>query len=76
MNQTDQTNQTNQPPAEPSIEVTLTVAQARTGDWAIVKNDDGTETLGVVVGHLVWARGEAGLAATTLATAKKAYRVE
>ena len=42
MNQTDQTNQTNQPPAEPSIEVTLTVAQARTVVDEIIALRQGT----------------------------------
>lgn len=50
-------------------------AHARTGDWALVMND-GVETLGVVVGHVIWCRGEYGLGATLLTKASRAFRVD
>jgi len=55
----------------------IPVAQARAGDWAIIKNEDGTDTLGVVIGSMVAAMTKEGISATVpLDKAKIAYRVE
>lgn len=54
----------------------IPVAQARSGDWALIVNADGTQTLGVVCGHLVIARTEKdGLAVVPMGLARRAYRV-
>lgn len=54
----------------------IPVAQAMSGDWALIVNEDRTLTLGVVCGHLIVARTESnGLATVPLQTAKTAFRV-
>lgn len=53
----------------------IPVATARSGDWAFVVNDDGTETLGVVDGALVLARTQAGAGFQPLTKASRAFRV-
>lgn len=54
----------------------IPTALARSGDWALLGNDDGTETLGVVVGHMICARTEArGLGQVPLTRATRAFRV-
>lgn len=53
---------------------TIPVAQARTGDWAYIRNPDGTEAIGVVVGAHVWARTQSGLGAVPLTAATQAFR--
>ena len=60
-----------------SMYAEIPVAQARSGDWAQIFNDDGTDPLGVVVGHVICARTEAqGLGQVPLTRAKRAFRVE
>lgn len=51
------------------------VAQAQSGDWAHVLNPDGTETLGVVIGHQIAARAQTGLSFVSLTHAKQAFAV-
>ncbi len=53
----------------------IPVSSARAGDWAFVVNADGTESLGVVVGAEIVARGQTGLALTILSQARRAFRV-
>lgn len=54
----------------------IPVASAQSGDWAHVVNDDGTDTLGVVMGGMIVARTlERGLGQVPLTRAAKAFRV-
>lgn len=50
-------------------------ALAQTGDWALVVNPDGTETLGVVMRDGVVAQTLDGLALSPRSAARTAYRV-
>lgn len=53
----------------------IPVAMARAGDWAVVRNEDGTEGLGVVVGSQIAVSALAGIGRVSLASAASAYRV-
>lgn len=53
----------------------IAVAQARSGDWAWVVNQDGSETIGVVIKDMIWARTLDGLGAVPLTAARQVYRV-
>lgn len=53
----------------------IPVAAARSGDWAFVINEDGTETLGVVSGAQLLARTKDGLGIQVLTKASRAFRV-
>lgn len=60
-----------------SMYAEIPVAQATSGDWAQIINEDGTETLGVVHGGMIAARTkESGLGQVPLTSAKRAFRVE
>jgi hypothetical protein len=54
----------------------IPAAQARSGDWAVVTNDDGTKTIGVVVASQIVARGLDGLEIGPIWAADSFYRVE
>lgn len=55
----------------------IPLSQARAGDWAHIVNDDGTDTLGVVMGSMIVARTEKhGLGQVPLTCAAKVFRVE
>lgn len=54
----------------------IPVAMARPGDWVVVVNEDGTDTLGVVTGSRVAATTAKGIGTVPLSRAKSAYRVE
>lgn len=58
-----------------SIYPSIEVAQAQSGDWAWVINPDGSETIGVVIKDMIWARTPTGLGAVPLTVAQQAYRV-
>ncbi len=49
--------------------------QTRAGDWIYVINDDGTETLGVVVSERFVARGRDRLVQDLVSRAQRAFRV-
>jgi hypothetical protein len=51
-------------------------ALAQSGDWALVVNDDGSDTIGVVCNHLVIARAPRGMAQVPRRRMLKAFRVE
>lgn len=51
------------------------VAQARSGDWASIVNDDGSDSLGVVVGAFIAVRGKDSLGLLPLGRARRAFRV-
>ena len=51
-------------------------ALARTGDWATVRNEDGTDLVGVVVGSVVAARTPTGMGQVPRSRAERAFRVE
>ena len=51
-------------------------AEAQTGDWAVIMNADGTETIGVVSGEFVAAKTQAGLGRAPRSRAMAAFRVE
>jgi len=53
----------------------IPVAVARSGDWAFVVNDDGSETLGVVGGALILARTKEGAGFQPLTQASRAFCV-
>ncbi|ODA67679.1 hypothetical protein A7A08_01714 [Methyloligella halotolerans] len=54
----------------------IPVASARSGDWAQIINEDGTDTLGVVMAGMIVARTEKnGLGQVPLTHAAKAFRV-
>ena len=53
----------------------IPVAQAQTGDWALIVNDGGAETLGVVVRDTVVAQTAKGAGVVPLRQARSAYRV-
>jgi hypothetical protein len=61
-------------------DIALTVAkeisngEASTGDWALLKNEDGTETLGVVVGWNIWAKAETGVCALPRERGERFFR--
>jgi hypothetical protein len=52
------------------------VAQARTGDWAIILNDGGVETIGVFCGATIAAKTASGMAQVPRGRAIRAFRVE
>lgn len=55
----------------------IPLGQARSGDWAHIANEDGTDTLGVVMGSMIVARTETrGLGQVPLTRAAKVFRVE
>ena len=54
----------------------IPVATARAGDWALLTNPDGSETLGVVTGSRIAATTKSGIGTVPLSRAKRAYRVE
>lgn len=53
----------------------IPLSEARSGDWALFDNLDGTEGIGVVAGPQLVARGLAGLVVLPISAATKAYRV-
>lgn len=59
-----------------SIFAEIPVAQARSGDWAWLANDDGSDTIGVFCRERIAARGETGMRQVPRARALKAFRVE
>lgn len=54
----------------------IPLAEARFGDWAVIANIDGTETIGVVAGAMIAAKTEAGMGQTPRSRATAAFRVE
>jgi hypothetical protein len=53
----------------------IPVAQAHAGDWAYVVNPDGTDSLGVVAGEMIIAKGQSGVGLVPLMNASRAFRV-
>lgn len=53
----------------------IPIAQARSGDWAHVVDDQGHEGLGVVLGPMLMVRTESGMGQMPLLSAKRAFRV-
>jgi hypothetical protein len=53
----------------------IPVAQARAGDWAVVRNPDETEGLGVVIGAQIVVPTPQGHGIVPLLSASSAYRV-
>jgi hypothetical protein len=53
----------------------IPVAMAKSGDWAFIPNEDGTETLGVVFGPQIIARTQSGVGMQPLTKASRAFRV-
>lgn len=53
----------------------IPVALARDGDWALILNPDGTDTLGVVVGSQIISRTKEALGIMPLTAAQTAYAV-
>lgn len=53
----------------------IPVAFANTGDWVELLNENGVETIGVVMGSVIVARAESGLGIVPLTKARNAYRV-
>ncbi len=49
-------------------------SRAATGDWAHVRDDDGRDGLGVVVGERIAVRTEAGMAQVPLGRALRVFR--
>lgn len=58
-----------------SIFPEIPLADARVGDWALVRNEDGTETIGVVAGATIAAKTEAGMGQAPRHRAVRAFRV-
>ena len=58
-----------------SIFPSIPMAEAQNGDWALIKNGDAPETIGVVIGAQVMARSEAGIGIVPLTKAAEAFRV-
>jgi hypothetical protein len=56
--------------------VEIPTSQAMVGDWAIVVNDTGTETIGVVAGDKIAAKTETGMWHVPRRRATRAFRVE
>lgn len=54
----------------------IPIVKARAGDWALVKNADGTEGMGVIIGHQIAVRAQAGMGIVPLTWAVAAYRVD
>lgn len=54
----------------------IPTAQARAGDWAIIANADGTETIGVFAGAMIAAKTERGMGQVPRSHATRAFRVE
>lgn len=52
------------------------VSEARTGDWALIVNEDKTETIGVVCGPMIAAKLEAGIGQAPRSRMTRAFRVE
>ncbi len=50
-------------------------AMARTGDWAWIVNEDGTDTFGIVCGSMALARLPIGLGQVPLSRIKRAFEV-
>jgi hypothetical protein len=53
----------------------IPVAQARPGDWAQIRNDNGTDGLGVVSGSTIAVRTPNGMGIVALTRAARAFRV-
>jgi hypothetical protein len=53
----------------------IPLLQARSGDWAVIDNPDGTETIGVFCYQNIFAKGKTGIAMVSRLKARKAYRV-
>jgi len=51
------------------------VSFARSGDWALVANEDGSEGLGVVMGSQIAVSTPLGIGTVSLLRAASAYRV-
>lgn len=51
-------------------------AEAVTGDWAVIVNEDGTETIGVVSNAMIAAKTKAGMGQVPRSRAVSAFRVE
>jgi hypothetical protein len=54
----------------------IPAALAQTGDWAVVTNPDGSETIGVVCGSTVAAKTANGMGQVLRGRIVKAFRVE
>lgn len=54
----------------------IPIADASFGDWAVILNADGSETIGVVVGALIAAKTKMGMGQTPRNRATAAFRVE
>jgi hypothetical protein len=52
----------------------IPAGEASAGDWALVRNWDGTESLGLVIGATIWAKSKHGVAACSRARAERFYR--
>jgi hypothetical protein len=59
-----------------SLFARIPVAWARVGDWAHVRNEDGTDGLGVVAGDVVFVKMKSGCGFVPLLRAEGAFRVE
>lgn len=53
----------------------IPVAMAQSGDWVLIVNETGVETIGVVLGYQVVARSEAGMGISLLSKASRAFKV-
>jgi hypothetical protein len=49
--------------------------EAASGDWALVVNPDGTETLGIIIGGTVWSKSRVGVASCSRERATKFFTV-
>jgi len=54
----------------------ISLAEARTGDWAHVVNEDGSDTIGVFSGAMIAAKTEAGMGQVPRSLAVRAFRIE
>lgn len=54
----------------------IPLGHTRSGDWAHIINDDGTDTLGIVIGSQIAARAFGGLMVVPLSRANRTFRVE
>ena len=52
----------------------IDAGQASSGDWALVENWDGSESVGLVLGSTIWAKGRIGVTSCSRARAKQFYR--
>ena len=52
------------------------LSEAKTGDWAVIVNEDGTETIGVVSGQMIAAKTQAGMGTVPRSRAVAVFQVE